>query len=642
LIQLTFMSSSSERNQDSIHHGSVSVQNLLDVGIRPVWKKKMLHSHLEDLAVWQLSSKDASFIHRDALHFGPDSRLRTEAQNDILLSRTMRLFSPNEIISSRIRHPPWSNITLWTALHSYLRESPAEGRNGHFSLFEWGSTMNSISESIASEYPNATIVAVSGKTRKNDENTSRSDQKKPANLIRCGGIGIDRALSDHMYESPELARYSLLRVDELFDKSTYKLGLGTKQQSSLTVLDIAFTDKVYSEAQKIIGALVSSALTSFIPMPSAEHVSIAMCTIFGDRRCQDMLELNEKRFTKDSTRDSSYHDILDFDDFEARLFERISRQPSRQKKGDRTIVTVRSASTLKNTLSTNGFQSLAPWPLARVDLVSLTRPVHHHFDWSRDGHKRTYTMHIEVNDSCIPKDARHLDTLRGSILLNNYSGISDPSGGGILKLRTLYSERLLRLPIGHHVSNGKIMHVYLIRDEDNSYIPYGSIHSITLIAAMRLGLAVDLRRRAFSKFVKLPLYEDMAPWNIAFAADKLMYIDYDTRNETYDADVAKVYRVLSVLMNYKRTVQDFDMCGTRAKTPYGFSHVSECVRPKTFQGECDYTSRYPVPCDDGMCHSDYISCLRSLALLREKKSTVSVVDRILEDIDKTAFMVHEE
>ena len=69
--------------------------------------------------------------------------------------------------------------------------------------------------------------------------------------------------------------------------------------------------------------------------------------------------------------------------------------------------------------------------------------------------------------------------------------------------------------------------------------------------------------------------------------------------------------MLSVLANYKRTVADFGKCGGRASTEYGFSHVSECVQPKSFDGQCP-DSKVPVPCDDGQCHSDYISCLRAL------------------------------
>ena len=98
----------------------------------------------------------------------------------------------------------------------------------------------------------------------------------------------------------------------------------------------------------------------------------------------------------------------------------------------------------------------------------------------------------------------------------------------------------------------------------------------------------------------MPLYEDMAPWNIFFEAGKLIYIDYDTRNLHFDEAVPMAYQVIptpqlqlyrlnraalsrsvdrlhlcgcvdltqviEVLMNYKRTVQDFQRCDSHATT----------------------------------------------------------------------------
>ena len=44
----------------------------------------------------------------------------------------------------------------------------------------------------------------------------------------------------------------------------------------------------------------------------------------------------------------------------------------------------------------------------------------------------------------------------------------------------------------------------------------------------------------------MPLYEDMAPWNIFFEAGKLIYIDYDTRNLHFDEAVPMAYQVTSI------------------------------------------------------------------------------------------------
>ena len=37
--------------------------------------------------------------------------------------------------------------------------------------------------------------------------------------------------------------------------------------------------------------------------------------------------------------------------------------------------------------------------LLRCDVVNMTRHVHHHFDYKKDGHSRTYTMRVERNES---------------------------------------------------------------------------------------------------------------------------------------------------------------------------------------------------------------------------------------------------
>jgi hypothetical protein len=112
--------------------------------------------------------------------------------------------------------------------------------------------------------------------------------------------------------------------------------------------------------------------------------------------------------------------------------------------------------------------------------------------------------------------------------------------------------------------------IILTRDTDGALIPYDSVHGITLITGLRLGLLAPLRTRAYHQFVSLPLYQDMAPWNIVFLGGRLDYIDYDTREKTYDLLVPKAYEVMEVLFNYKRTVEDFKKCGGKAGNPYNF------------------------------------------------------------------------
>jgi hypothetical protein len=160
--------------------------------------------------------------------------------------------------------------------------------------------------------------------------------------------------------------------------------------------------------------------------------------------------------------------------------------------------------------------------------------------------------------------------------------------------------------------------IILTRDTDGALIPYDSVHGITLITGLRLGLLAPLRARAYHQFVALPLYQDMAPWNIVFLGPRLDYIDYDTRDRSYDAFVPHAYEVMEVLFNYKRTVEDFRRCNSKAGNPYNFPFVSDCVGGSGFSGPCK-DSRAPVPCGDGSCRSDYVSCLRALS--RSERAT---------------------
>jgi len=210
--------------------------------------------------------------------------------------------------------------------------------------------------------------------------------------------------------------------------------------------------------------------------------------------------------------------------------------------------------------------------IVKVETHNMTRTVHHHFDYEIDGHQRTYRMHST----------------------------------------------------GPH-------NVWMNREEDDSRIPYtvnGSpLHfGLTLISILRLGITDATRDKLYQSFLDMPLYEDMAPWNIFFEAGKLIYIDYDTRNLHFDEAVPMAYQVIEVLMNYKRTVQDFQRCDSHATT-HGWlpkdktAHISECVS-SSFDGPCDDPG-HPVPCGDKTCHSTYVSCLKSIYALemKEKEKT---------------------
>merc|ERR1711871_1803354 len=79
------------------------------------------------------------------------------------------------------------------------------------------------------------------------------------------------------------------------------------------------------------------------------------------------------------------------------------------------------------------------------------------------------------------------------------------------------------------------------------------------------------------------------------------------------------YQIMSVLFNYKRTVEDFKRCLPKGHNDYGFAHISDCVGGKMNEifkkkgGKKCKESSHPVPCGDGSCQTDYISCLKVMS-----------------------------
>mmetsp|Transcript_15321 Transcript_15321/g.47985 ORF Transcript_15321/g.47985 Transcript_15321/m.47985 type:complete len:1499 (-) Transcript_15321:247-4743(-) len=577
--------------------GSVPVSALLRAGLTPKWRTRVLRAHLA-LPLWCATESSAEegidALSATHLRLGPEAPAIFSAKNGRSLNAmtahadgrgaapplVLHVPQLNAQLASNLRQP--MNSTLWIALEAFISETPSEHRNGRFSFFEWGGRGQSVAVNVARKYPNATVVAILG-----DHPVSALNLQPGAhaheNMAICAGVPLDRKLAIHMFESPELARYSLLGLESLLTQGD--------QGSLHAVISAVLDDDVkFSRAKEMVGALILSSVTSFLPIPSAQHVCLAVWTLFG---------LNTGISAVSSSGQLRSMPELSF------AIDTVQRLVSRPKLSGKTLLTVRSSAVIND-------GALVPPPLLRIDVMNMTKPVHHHFDWARDGHARTYTMHVVLNQSATSSGGRY--AIGSSI--REVPGMDDVTGGGIVELDTTHVSKNLDLAKGHHITSSAVINVFLLRDEDGSYIPYGSIRSVTLIAAIRMGLIHPQRRRAFSKFVNLPLYEDMAPWNIALKGPQLDYIDYDTHTETFDQHVSKVYRVLSLLMNYKRTVQDLGMCGPKAKTPYGFSLVSECVKPKDFQGVCVDT-KYPVPCDDGHCHSDFISCLRSISFAGE-------------------------
>jgi len=152
----------------------------------------------------------------------------------------------------------------------------------------------------------------------------------------------------------------------------------------------------------------------------------------------------------------------------------------------------------------------------------------------------------------------------------------------------------------------------LTRREDGHAIPFKELRAVSLIALLRMGLCTRQRRALYRQFVRMPLFEDMAPWNIVLVGHDLAYIDQDTQDRTFDANVGLAYQTMSALMNYIRTVKDFKHCGGKARggNAYGIPYISDCVLSE-FHGPCTAPNK-PVPCGDRTCRSTFVECLQVL------------------------------
>lgn len=208
------------------------------------------------------------------------------------------------------------------------------------------------------------------------------------------------------------------------------------------------------------------------------------------------------------------------------------------------------------------------WSVVRVDVRNLTATVQHHFDYATDGHTRTYELRAESNST----------------------GWS----------------------------------VHLVRAKDGFHIPYATLEGVSLIALLRMGLLPAFRDRFYDLFLRLPLYEDMAPWNIVFRGGGLHYIDFDTKDVTFSAVAKTAYQVMALLMNYERTVKDFGRCGQRGENEYNVPWISSCVG-SDFRGPCK-SSSHPVPCGDGTCKPHYVDCLLALRDMERRRADRSDLD----------------
>eukprot|EP00912_Choanoflagellata_sp_UC4_P000555 UC4_evm2s344 len=286
-----------------------------------------------------------------------------------------------------------------------------------------------------------------------------------------------------------------------------------------------------SQFSVLLGELLATAGTTFLQLPSSAKISLAFFTFFPEAFHVD-IQKREDIYQKKN------HPLREFVNSETRIVAEMARLSGNTMASNNTV----SATLVKipDLISSPVVDSFLPWKVLRIDVRNLSVQVNHHFDYAQDGHSRKYQLHCE--------------------------------------------------------SNGEDnVNVYLIRAKDGFKIPYNEIASITLIGILRMGLLNEIRDRFYDMFLDLPLYEDMAPWNIVFRNGKMEYIDYDTKDKTFTSSVKLAYQVLAVLMNYERTVGHPDKSCT--------------------------DSKYPVSCGDHTCRETYcLDGLKQKELMKKKEN----------------------
>ena len=478
----------------------------------------------------------------------------------------------------------------WSTIENALTKEDV-GEDGEFSYLEFNSGSGLLSLSVAEKYPSATVISVesekvnvaahlkrikilgqsqvnnAGKKKNNNEKGEIDAEeehqlaKVAANNWVCNvDVGLD--LLRKLYESPEFIRWQVFGGN--------------------LVLDHMYDSNGPDAMKEALGYVMSTGMTTFLSLPSAQALSLGLYMFY--HADDDMGTIRRDEDSVDFSLSS--HPRPRYMQAEMQIISSMAKVPGSTK------------------LS---MQSLPGDVLnmVRVDIVNMTRSVNHHFDYAKDGHQRKYKMHVERNVS--------------SVLYKH--GVVDQDDGNRNSLQIVRSN----MKEGQHSNRGMVIDVYITRQHDKWHIPYGQLYGITLITILRMGLVDSQRTAAYHRFVNLPLYEDMAPWNIVFQGSRMAYIDYDTKDVTYDRVVPLTYRVLSVLFNYKRTVEDFKRCGPSSHNSYGFPHINSCVGGKIKTdfvrngGKKCEESNAPVPCGDGSCQSDYISCLKVLSKMERTK-----------------------
>eukprot|EP00049_Salpingoeca_infusionum_P002699 m.59005 g.59005 ORF g.59005 m.59005 type:complete len:1652 (-) comp11742_c0_seq1:312-5267(-) len=305
------------------------------------------------------------------------------------------------------------------------------------------------------------------------------------------------------------------------------------------------------ELARTLGTLISTSVTTFIQLPSPALVSMALMIFFPESRGVAK--------GADVSFDLKAHPTPAFAMAEQRFIVDHVKTPNEENQEMSLAIKLISpveARQVSSELSSS--KSQKTWSLLRIDLRKMNHEVNHHFQFELDGHQRKYQQHCEATSEDDWK-------------------------------------------------------VYIVRKSDGFHIPYETVEALTVISLLRIDLLHEVKDRLYEQLLSLEMYLDMAPWNIAFRAGELFYIDYDTKDRSLTKYMPYAYQLMVALLNLQRTVRDFGHCGADGHTPYGIPFIAHCVNSPSYTGPCS-DERLPVACADRTCRATYFDCLKAIQL----------------------------
>ena len=243
-------------------------------------------------------------------------------------------------------------------------------------------------------------------------------------------------------------------------------------------------------------------------------------------------------------------------------------------------------------------QTAANGLLAHVHVERLERRIQHHF--------------IDPASAQTPAEAR--------LVRNQYTMLYDPAR---TSSRTVTLTRLMdkvssirRPPIRFFGGNSVAVPFVFRRFGLRLRAELRTGRGVTVQCLAALGLGRAQKSALFSSVLSMPLFEDMAPWNLMAAQGRLEYVDSENAERTLDALLPTLGALSLFFGRVEEMARQLTLCREGAgNTLYGRSipFVAAC-QDGDFSDErpfpCGHDLTQGVACRSGRCSSSFVDCMR--------------------------------